>query len=87
MLMKPGERSGSRRVCGGCKTLVNILDCYLLFRLSHLKLILNQCCHAFEINLFTAKAARVFEMSMATIAAIGNTTVRAYNEVSTIRTE
>ncbi|KTG35820.1 hypothetical protein cypCar_00028760 [Cyprinus carpio] len=28
------------------------------------------------------KAARVFEMSMATIAAIGNTTVRAYNEDS-----
>ncbi len=39
-------------------TLVNILHCYLLLTLSSLKFILTNCCHAFEINLFRAKAAR-----------------------------
>ncbi len=39
-------------------TLVNILHCYFLLTLSYLKFVLTNCCHAFEINLFRAKAAR-----------------------------
>lgn len=39
-------------------TLVNILDCYLLFTSSYLKLILKNYCHDFEINLLRATASK-----------------------------